>query len=155
MLAVVNSSVKMKLVLIFVAFSNLNQILASLSGLYVDNGRDQTVIERTISRREKLRFERDMLDLLGLPRKPRKSLIHNSTLASSAPKFLLGIYKSLEGSKLRNEFNMKSEDFRSVKESDTIMTFLTKSEYMNVQYVPTRYAQFGCIYYFYSCSSYR
>lgn len=106
---------------------NLHEIFGAFSGLYVDNGKDQTVIQRSITRREKLKFEREMLNLLGLPRKPRRSLSHNVTLASSAPKFLLDIYESLDGSKLKNEFNLKKEDFRSVKESDAIMTFLTKS----------------------------
>lgn len=110
---------------------NLHEIFGAFSGLYVDNGKDQTVIQRSITRREKLKFEREMLNLLGLPRKPRRSLSHNVTLASSAPKFLLDIYESLDGSKLKNEFNLKKEDFRSVKESDAIMTFLTKNNHVN------------------------
>ena len=85
-------------------------------------------MQRGISKREKIQFERDMLELLGLPRKPRRTL-NNTDLTSSAPKFLLDLYKSLDGSKMEDDFNLKKEDIRSIKESDSIMTFLSKSEF--------------------------
>lgn len=104
-----------------------NKILAAFSGLYVDNGKGQTVIERFISRKEKLKFEREMLSILGLPRKPRK-VYNSSELETSAPKFLLDIYKSLDGTEVENEFNLNNEDLRSAKDSDAIMTFLSHSK---------------------------
>lgn len=116
----------MKYLLLLVITAIVAEINATMSGLYIDNGRDQTVLERAMSRKDKLKFEREMLHLLGLPRKPRRSP-SALTVASAAPKFLLNIYKSLDGSKLRNEFNLRNEEYRSVKESDSIMTFLTKS----------------------------
>jgi bone morphogenetic protein 7 len=113
--------------LFFLLLSYVDYILAAFSGLYVDNGKGQTVMQRGISRREKLQFERDMLDLLGLPRKPRRTS-NGTDLTSSAPKFLLDLYKSLDGSKMEDDFNLKKEDLRSIKESDSIMTFLSKSK---------------------------
>ncbi|KAK7571923.1 hypothetical protein V9T40_014395 [Parthenolecanium corni] len=120
----------MKCIVLLMLVANLQQLFATYSGLYMDNGRDQTMIERRMTRREKQKFERELLHLLGLPKKPKRTL-RSSTLTSSAPKFLLEVYKSLDGGKLKNDFNLKSEDYRSVKESDAIMTFLTKKNYLN------------------------
>lgn len=114
--------------LFFILLSYIHDTSAAFSGLYVDNGKGQTVMQRGISRREKMQFERDMLDLLGLPGKPRRTF-NNSDLASPAPKFLLDLYKSMDGSKMKDDFNLKEEDLRSIKESDSIMTFLSKSKF--------------------------
>lgn len=122
----ISDSFIMKCIVLLMLVANLQQLFATYSGLYMDNGRDQTMIERRMTRREKQKFERELLHLLGLPKKPKRTL-RSSTLTSSAPKFLLEVYKSLDGGKLKNDFNLKSEDYRSVKESDAIMTFLTKS----------------------------
>lgn len=108
------------------------QIFTTNSGLYVDNGIDQTVIQRVLSRKEKLQFEREMLNLLGLPRKPRR--LSNLTTESSAPRFLLDIYRSLDKGKVQftnSEFNVGGEDIRSVKESDSIMTFLSHNRHVS------------------------
>lgn len=97
---------------------------------------DQTVIQRVLSRKEKLQFEREMLNLLGLPRKPRR--LSNLTTESSAPRFLLDIYRSLDKGKVQftnSEFNVGGEDIRSVKESDSIMTFLSHSKCFDVNYI--------------------
>lgn len=114
-------------VTLLVFIFSINEIYSAFSGLYVDNGKGQTVVERFISRREKQKFEREMLSILGLSRKPRK--VYNSTeLNFSAPRFLMDIYNSLDGNEIK-EFNLKNEDIRSVEESDTIVTFLSHSEF--------------------------
>lgn len=107
---------------------SLGLVYCANSGLYIDNGKGQTVLERFISRSEKVKFEQEMLNFLGLPRKPRRSF-NSSELDISARRFLLDIHRSLDGSKLDNEFNFKSEDLQAVKESDAIMTFLAHSKY--------------------------
>ena len=68
-----------------------------------------------------------MLDLLGLPDKPRRRF-NASDLSASASKFLLDLYKSTDGAKMKDDFNLRKEDLRTIKESDSIMTFLSKSK---------------------------
>lgn len=119
----------MKISLLFILITTfVGYVFAAFSGVYVDNGEGQTVMQEGISRQEKLQFERDMLDLLGLPSKPRKAS-NISDLSTSAPKFLYELYKSFDGLKMEDDFNLKKEDLRSIKESDSIMTFLSKSKW--------------------------
>ncbi|XP_065222884.1 protein 60A-like isoform X2 [Planococcus citri] len=125
----------MKICRIFVAilFSltfYANEITAVYSGLYVDNGEGQTIREKFNSAKEKVVFEKNMLEFLGLSRKPRK-IYDPLELEISAPKFLLDIYNALDGNEVDNEFNLKIEDMQSVQESDTIMTFLARNEHLN------------------------
>lgn len=106
---------------------------ASLSGLYVDNGVDQTVIQRVLSRQEKREVEHEILHLLGLPSRPRSVPPKSAFLASSAPKFMLDVYKSLlEPSGTRtprsSEFNLSGNDLRAIDTSDAIMSFAGHGE---------------------------
>ncbi|KAJ8951807.1 hypothetical protein NQ318_019780 [Aromia moschata] len=63
------------------------------AAIYVDNGRDQTAIDRLMTRAEKEEMELEILNLLGLPNRPRR--INGSPLKRSAPRFLLDVYRSL------------------------------------------------------------
>ncbi|XP_060518491.1 protein 60A [Cylas formicarius] len=101
------------------------------AAIYVDNGMGQTAIDRLMTNVEKLEMESEILNLLGLPNRPRK--INKSTVKKSAPKFLLDIYKSLieeqneeEGyrrPKRSSDLNLSGNEQQQIYESDIIMTF--------------------------------
>lgn len=101
---------------------------ATQSGLYIDNGVDQTVLHRTMSRREKKEMQEEILNLLGLPNRPRPSA-HG--VDKSAPKFLLDVYQKVLGEdefspkshKMKSEFNLTGSDLNAIGESDIIMSF--------------------------------
>lgn len=108
------------------------------AGIYIDNGHDQTAIEHLMSVDEKKEIEVEILNLLGLPNRPRKI---NKALKKSAPRFLLDVYKSLmekddsEGNyRVKREaessdINLSGEEQQQIDESDVIMTFESVSKY--------------------------
>lgn len=53
-------------------------IKASLSGFYVDNGIDQTVMHRMLTPDDTQEVEHEILELLGLPDRPRRKHMHPS-----------------------------------------------------------------------------
>lgn len=119
------------LVNISVVFSTPN------AGIYVDNGFDQTAIEHLMSVDEKKNIEVEILNLLGLPNRPRKI---NKALKKSAPRFLLDIYKSLmvkddeDNYRVKrdadgSDINLSGEEQQQIDESDVIMTFESVSKY--------------------------
>ena len=109
-----------------------------MSGVYVDNGFDQTVVARVASSREKLSVESEILELLDLPGRPKKTSESTLQVKRSAPKFLLDIYKNAlgeEGEKpvdvklgKSGEFDLSGQDLRAIDQSDVIMTFAARSE---------------------------
>lgn len=114
-------------------FYNFVPCQCSLSGLYMDNGLDQTVIQRVMSTEEKVLLEHEILDLLGLPTRPKRK--HHIPIKKSAPKFLLDVYKSLaeeENSRETRSSDMASlsgEDLLAIDESDVIVTFQSRRKY--------------------------
>lgn len=44
-----------------------------LSGVYGDNGHDQTIIHKTLTNSDQREVEHEILELLGLPERPRRS----------------------------------------------------------------------------------
>lgn len=116
------------------AFSVLDNCVAYSSrpaGVYVDNGYDQTKIERVMSRQDKREMELEILNLLGLPNRPNRRYA-NGTLKRAAPRFLMDIYKSLltedeDGQKRArrstDELNLSGDEINAIDESDVIMTF--------------------------------
>lgn len=105
-------------------------ISASLSGFYVDNGFDQTMIERIMTKEEKREVEYEILNMLGLPNRPRKKI--TAPLKKSAPRFLMDVYKTLMEDSNRHtrstELNLSGEEQQAIDESDIIMTFESQSE---------------------------
>lgn len=61
----------------FVVLTFIYCVYASFSGIYVDNGH-QTVLHHQLSRDETHEVEHEILELLGLPDRPRKRHIHPS-----------------------------------------------------------------------------
>lgn len=107
------------------------------AGIYIDNGYDQTAIEHLMTVDEKKEIEVEILNLLGLPNRPRKI---NKALKRSAPRFLLDIYKSLmekdddENYRMKrdtenSDINLSGEEQQQINESDVIMTFESVSKY--------------------------
>uniref|UniRef100_A0A182PVY9 Protein 60A n=1 Tax=Anopheles epiroticus TaxID=199890 RepID=A0A182PVY9_9DIPT len=112
----------------------------SLSGIYVDNGVDQTVLEDTLTFEEQQEIENEILHLLGLPG-PRPAVRHlHSSVGKSAPQFLLNVYDQLQqendatsGGRIRKvrstdrDILITEADRKAIDESDIIMTFLNKN----------------------------
>lgn len=107
------------------------------AGIYIDNGYDQTAIEHLMTVDEKKEIELEILNLLGLPNRPRRI---NKALKKSAPRFLLDIYKSLmvkddeENYRVKRnaeglDLNLSGEEQQQIDESDVIMTFESVSKY--------------------------
>ena len=109
-------------------FCTFYLVSARLSGIYYDNGKDQTIIQRFLTRQEKREVEHEMLNLLGLPSRPRPRQSLPVHLGSSAPKFLLDVYMSLLDNPnvrtARSEFSLSGKDQQAIDESDVIMSFL-------------------------------
>ncbi|XP_047114963.1 protein 60A-like [Schistocerca piceifrons] len=103
----------------------------SLSGLYADNGLDQTVIQRAMSRAEKRQVEREILSLLGLPRRPRAAA--PQLLHSAAPRFMLDVYQSLLEPRAtrssRSEFRLSGQELSAIDTSDAIMSFISQRQH--------------------------
>lgn len=133
----------------------VNESEARLSGLYVDNGLDQTVIHRVVSQRERREVEHEILNLLGLPDRPRGIAGHPPQVKRSAPKFLLDIYRntlgegeeqitdnihyhhssttnsfnsSIDQDKNHDKFDLSGQDLRAIDQSDVIMSFAAHSK---------------------------
>ncbi|XP_044266270.1 protein 60A-like [Tribolium madens] len=97
------------------------------AGVYIDNGLNQTIIDREMTPAEKREMEMEILNLLGLPERPKRV---SKSLKRSAPRFLLDIYKSLmeeENGGHRSErsadLNLSGDEQNAIDESDVIMTF--------------------------------
>lgn len=105
---------------------------AALSGLYIDNGVDQTIIHHSMTRDERKVVEVEILELLGLGERPRRA--RAPPLDRSAPSFLLDVYKQLaeEHEQARptrsSEMALTGDEQQAIDESDLIMTFQSKSE---------------------------
>jgi bone morphogenetic protein 7 len=95
---------------------------AALSGLYVDNGVDSTVMARTLTRSERREVEHEILNLLGLPSRPQRA-----PPGSAAPQFLLDVYKSLLEAP-QDDLNLSGRDLNAINESDVIMSFTSRGE---------------------------
>ncbi|KAI8039533.1 protein 60A [Drosophila gunungcola] len=78
-------------VLIFVA-TTPTSVEATQSGIYIDNGRDQTVMHRVLSDDDKLDVSYEILEFLGIPERPAHLSGQKLSLRKSAPKFLLDVY---------------------------------------------------------------
>ncbi|XP_077286404.1 TGF-beta family member glass bottom boat [Arctopsyche grandis] len=103
----------------------------SLSGVYVDNGMDQTVLQRSMSSRERHVLEQEMLELLGLGDRPRRRAV---PLNRSAPIFLLDAYKTLSSSGERAPRSpvsslLSRDDLHDIDQSDVIITFQSKNHH--------------------------
>lgn len=85
-----------------------------------------------MTKHEKHEMELEILNLLGLPNRPRRGI--NAPLRKSAPRFLMDIYKKLlekdnDDEHTRSERSIDEDSYISgeeqnaIDESDVIMTF--------------------------------
>ncbi|XP_041972892.1 protein 60A [Aricia agestis] len=108
--------------------------VGAMSGLYVDNGVDQTVIHHFMTRHERQVVEHEILELLGLGERPRRA--RTPPLDRSAPSFLLDVYKQLaeEHEQTRptrsSETALSGEEQQAIDQSDLIMTFQSKKHHL-------------------------
>ncbi|CAL7946844.1 unnamed protein product [Xylocopa violacea] len=103
------------------------------SGLYIDNGFNQTILHKIPNSEHKRDIERNLLNILELPGRPRRIVRRSLMVKRSAPKFLLNIYKNvlshgtdiLTQEKYGNieEFNLNDSYINIIDQSDLIMTF--------------------------------
>lgn len=121
-------------------------VSASMSGFYVDNGLDQTVMHRMLTPSDAQHVEHEILELLRLPNRPTGRKLRHPSMRKSAPKFLLDMYQRLSaeenggiGHKRRSSRSASTDDNlitaidrQAFEESDMIMTFLSKSEFAKV-----------------------
>lgn len=64
-------------VILLIALHSVDVADGGLSGVYVDNG-DQTVMQHALTDDDTEEVEREILELLGLPDRPRKRHLHPS-----------------------------------------------------------------------------
>nr|XP_033331207.1 protein 60A [Megalopta genalis] len=103
------------------------------SGLYMDNGLDQTILHQVVNIKQKREIEYNLLNILGLPKKPKRIERRALLVKRSAPKFLLNIYKNVLSNEDNKSFYDKYEDMEEfdkngydiniIDQSDFIMTF--------------------------------
>lgn len=106
------------------------------SGIYIDNGVDQTLLQKGLTRRERSQVELEILNLLGMSHRPEMN--RRPELTRSAPQFLLDVYKAMldedddasktGGREVRSEFTLSRRDRRAIDESDVIISFLANSK---------------------------
>lgn len=80
MKAILNEIMRTGALYIFGIFTCLlvKQSIGSISGFYVDNGKHQTVLHNALSGDDQVEIEHELLDLLGLPNRPRRKHSHPS-----------------------------------------------------------------------------
>lgn len=100
------------------------------SGIFVDNGIDQTVMDMEITDDEKRELKIKLLDFLGLPGYGRRTS-KDEDLKKPAPRFLMDIYKSLmkeeddDGKRWKRDADLSfsKDEQNAIDVSDLIMTF--------------------------------
>ncbi|KAH8400855.1 hypothetical protein KR009_001415 [Drosophila setifemur] len=86
-------------------------IEATQSGIYIDNGRDQTIMHRVLSEDDKLDVSYEILEFLGIAERPTHLSSHQLSLRKSAPKFLLDVYHRITAEEgLPNEQHHHGDD---------------------------------------------
>lgn len=129
--------------IIIISCITIVAVRATMSGFYVDNGRDQTVRLRTLTPSDLERAKRQILKVLGLRKPPAGRKLRIPSMRMSAPKFLLDMYRRLgdhersggghrrrprRGALLHHEHHITAIDRLAFEQSDMIMTFLSKRE---------------------------
>ncbi|EDW31505.1 GL11169 [Drosophila persimilis] len=86
------ASLGLGFVLIIFVSTTPTVIDATQSGIYIDNGKDQTIMHRVLSDDDKLDVSYEILEFLGIAERPTHHSSHPLSLRKSAPKFLLDVY---------------------------------------------------------------
>ncbi|XP_017070410.1 protein 60A [Drosophila eugracilis] len=111
------ASVGLGLVLfIFVATTPMS-VEATQSGIYIDNGKDQTIMHRVLSEDDKLDVSYEILEFLGIAERPTHLSSHQLSLRKSAPKFLLDVYHRITAEEGLSDHNHDGDDDDSYERS--------------------------------------
>ncbi|XP_020818014.1 protein 60A [Drosophila serrata] len=86
------ASLGLGLVLLAFVATTPSTVEATQSGIYIDNGKDQTIMHRVLSEDDKLDVSYEILEFLGIAERPAHLSSHQLSLRKSAPKFLLDVY---------------------------------------------------------------
>ncbi|XP_054714065.1 bone morphogenetic protein 7-like [Uloborus diversus] len=112
----------------FVVFCLFCYEVSSMSGgFYADNGRQQSILFKPLAKNDKHELQLEILHLLGLQHRPKP---RHHDMHSSAPKYLLDLYKTLENDEVlpvnavHSIANNKSSP--AIKDSDFIVSFVNK-----------------------------
>lgn len=100
----------------------------SKTDIYIDNGLSQTILEEDLTKSEKLHIQMEILNILGLPHKPKKT---KKSLQKSTLRYLLNVYNSLTNeniptygrSKRSVALEVNEKELNAIEESDMIITF--------------------------------
>lgn len=123
-------------VFVVVLLAQLTTVISTPKpAIYIDNGFDQTAIDRLMTEEEKQEMEIEILNLLGLPNRPRHG--GKGAIKRSAPKFLLDIYERLVAEendehsreKRSTDTNFSGVEQKQIETSDVIMTFESVGEF--------------------------
>ncbi|KFM76088.1 Protein 60A, partial [Stegodyphus mimosarum] len=110
---------------IFILFCSV--VSAMSGGFYADNGREQSILYEPLRKEEKQELEEEILHLLGLDHRPKP---RNHDIYSSAPKYLLDVYKTLEEDNAVLHENLanatKNRSHGALKDTDFIVSFVNK-----------------------------
>lgn len=121
------------------------------SGIFVDNGIDQTVMSSEITEDEKRELEENLLDFLGLP-KYSKTSSKIADLRKPASKFLMDIYKSWmieeedDSKRKKRELTALTRDEQdAIQISDLIMTFENEGKSLHLNEFSLWFALLLCV----------
>ncbi|XP_066598349.1 protein 60A-like [Prorops nasuta] len=101
------------------------------TGFYVDNGMNQTIVNKYTTVAIQRSMEYQLLDILELPERPKKIEKKSSMVKRSAPLFLWNVYTNSfltevkdKGGHLKvDDFSLTGYDLTLIRQSDIIMTF--------------------------------
>ncbi|GBM01389.1 Protein 60A [Araneus ventricosus] len=112
------------------------EVVLSLSGgFYADNGRQQSVLYKPFTKKDRNNLQREILHLLGLEHRPKPRHVHPDS-HSSAQNYLLDVYNSFKDrdDEKQDEENRdrkqtrKRKKNRKMMESDFIMSFVNRND---------------------------
>lgn len=116
-------------IFLFIFFDSVN----SFSGaFYADNGRQQSILYKSLTKEDKTELREEILHLLGLQHRPTKKGNRRKKLdvqKSSAERYLLDLYKKIEEENADYENICRNSACDFLSDSDFIVSFPNKSNY--------------------------
>lgn len=114
-------------IFLFVFFDSVN----SFSGaFYADNGRQQSILYKTLAKEDKIELREEILHLLGLQHRPTKKgnkRKKSDVQKSSAERYLLDLYRKIEEENADYENMCRNSACDLLSDSDFIVSFPNKS----------------------------
>lgn len=101
---------------------------------YADNGRQQSILYKTLAKEDKTELREEILNLLGLEHRPTKKGSKHKKVnfqKSSAERYLLDLYRKIEEDDEGDENVCRSRACDPLIDSDFIVSFPNKSKQIN------------------------